>query len=95
MTEILIRRIMTLPCLGADRAEAFVGKRQDKQLADKMKNEYDLTKGTRGYLINLLPIDKVEPIKMKDIHTSFLLTPPPFQANSLKKSMISPPMNKI
>ena len=30
----------------------------------------------------LLPVDRVEPINVKDIQTTFLLTPPPFQSTS-------------
>lgn len=47
-----------LPHQGVDAVEAFAGKTKEKQLADKMKSEFNLVKKSHGYSIRSIK-DKV------------------------------------
>lgn len=41
---MLIRSITMLPCVGADPASTFVGKSQEKKLADQVKMDFNVVK---------------------------------------------------
>lgn len=52
--QILISRITRLPYQGRNLVEEFMGKDRDYNLADNMKNKYDMIQGKRGSNINLI-----------------------------------------
>lgn len=49
--DILIWRIIALPYQGANPNDVFVGKSQEKNLVDQMKNDYGIIKKYWGYNI--------------------------------------------
>ena len=50
--DMLIHRIMKLPYKGADPAKEFGGKGGEKELVDRMKIEFGLSKKSGGYSIH-------------------------------------------